>query len=143
MLLAADECLRRFLGEVAVHDFTALVPSSDGMVVEFAQELPLIVSIQFKEIALIPIAHGEIDFVLLLLVEICPVFLRAEPGAAIQANCCAFGVVRFEAIVDPLLPYGEKGACRVMPLHALPIAVMAQAVQEVRPGLGGHWVPGC
>ncbi|MNN87799.1 hypothetical protein D3C81_2054020 [compost metagenome] len=70
MLLTADECFGRFLGEVAVHDFPALVPASDRVVVEFAQNFPLVISIKLQKIALVSGLNHPIELFLLVLVEI-------------------------------------------------------------------------
>jgi len=53
VLLPANEGLGRFLGEVAVHDFPALFPTVDCVVVEFAQNVPLIIGIELQKIAFV------------------------------------------------------------------------------------------
>ncbi|MNF00137.1 hypothetical protein D3C80_1989200 [compost metagenome] len=56
MPLAPDECLGGILGEMAIHDLPAMVPAGDGVVVEFAKDVPLVIFVEIEEAAF-PVCH--------------------------------------------------------------------------------------
>lgn len=85
VLLAADECLGRVFGEVTVHYLPALVPASDGVIVKLSEQLPLIVDAELQEVAFAVCLDPGVQFGLIFLVAVLPLFFRAEPRAVLTA----------------------------------------------------------
>src|SRR5471032_1467285 len=96
--------------------------------------VPLIVFVQIHKAAF-PISHQcLVNFSALLVVQVVPIILRAEPRLVFQADDSTFRVVDLEAVIDSFGLHGENRGCSMVPFNAGAVAVIAKAFDEISPG---------